>query len=85
MLIQLFVPCACSVLIHLLPGLALFAHRYAPVPVSLQHLWRHIFGGTQLAAPADSADVFWIFGAPLIFYMVWQLMYFIIVQVSLQN
>lgn len=71
-------------LIHLLPGLALFAHRYAPVPEVVGHTWRRMFGGagsTDLTAQKPP-EFFWIFGAPLIFYVVWQLMYFLIVQVS---
>ncbi len=71
----------CSVLIHLLPGLALFAHRYAPVPESLLSVWRRVVGGEQSVAVAEPAGIFWIFGAPLVFYVIWQLMYFIIVQV----
>ncbi|EIE25281.1 hypothetical protein COCSUDRAFT_40577 [Coccomyxa subellipsoidea C-169] len=70
-----------SVLIHLLPGLALFAHRYAPVPESLLSVWRRVVGGEQSVAVAEPAGIFWIFGAPLVFYVIWQLMYFIIVQV----
>ena len=74
----------CSVLIHLLPGLALFAHRYAPVPEVVGHTWRRMFGGagrTDLTAQKPP-EFFWVFGAPLIFYVVWQLMYFLIVQVG---
>jgi hypothetical protein len=73
------------VLIHLLPGLALFAHRYAPVPEVVGHTWRRMFGGagkTDLTAQKPPG-IFWIFGAPLIFYVVWQLVYFLIVQVML--
>ena len=72
-------------LIHLLPGLALFAHRYAPVPEVVGHTWRRMFGGagkTDLTAQKPPG-IFWIFGAPLIFYVVWQLVYFLIVQVML--
>ena len=71
-------------LIHLLPGLALFAHRYAPVPEVVGHTWRRMFGGagkTDLTAQKPP-EFFWVFGAPLIFYVVWQLMYFFIVQVG---
>ena len=71
---------------HLLPGLALFAHRYAPVPEVVGHTWRRMFGGagkTDLTAQTPP-EFFWISGAPLIFYLVWQLTYFLIVQVALQ-
>lgn len=76
--------CCRSVLIHLLPGLALFAHRYAPVPEVVGHTWRRMFGGagqTDLTAQTPPG-FFWVFGAPLIFYLVWQLIYALIVQVS---
>ncbi|CAL5222529.1 g4904 [Coccomyxa viridis] len=76
-----------SVLIHLLPGLALFAHRYAPVPEVVGHTWRRMFGGagrTDLTAQKPP-EFFWVFGAPLIFYVVWQLMYFLIVQVMCRS
>ena len=43
-----------------------------------------MFGGagkTDLTAQKPP-EFFWVFGAPLIFYIVWQLMYFLIVQVG---
>ena len=43
-----------------------------------------MFGGagkTDLTAQKPP-EFFWVFGAPLIFYVVWQLMYFFIVQVG---
>ena len=75
----------CSVLIHLLPGLALFAHRHCTVPEPWMHAWQYV---TSAAAPASDVPAdnpvsfFWISGAPLLFYAAWQLMYFFIVQAS---
>lgn len=72
-----------SVLIHLLPGLALFAHRNVPVPEYLDPLWARVLRLQPVThAPRETVGFFWIFGAPLLFYLVWQLLYFIIVQVG---
>ena len=72
-----------SVLIHLLPGLALFTHRFCAVPEAVMQVWQY-FTGAAAPAPGVLADTpvsfFWISGAPLLFYAAWQLMYFFIVQ-----
>eukprot|EP00878_Enallax_costatus_P016007 GHUV01016783.1.p1 GENE.GHUV01016783.1~~GHUV01016783.1.p1 ORF type:complete len:261 (+),score=62.45 GHUV01016783.1:953-1735(+) len=84
-------PC-CSVLMHLLPGLALFAHRYH-TPSGIrgwqgisQYLMQLVHGHVvpagqvpQLAAPKH--QLLWLVGAPLLFYITWQGIYFLIVQV----
>jgi hypothetical protein len=77
---------------HLLPGLAVFAHRYY-TPPSLKG-WRGIWdSGLQLLqhkqgtnstvqpAARPSHLLLWLVVAPLVFYIVWQLFYFVVVQV----
>lgn len=51
------------------------------MPESVQHVWQHLFGGVKTAEVVEPAGFFWIFGAPLLFYGIWQLLYFLIVQV----
>lgn len=85
---------------HLLPGLALFAHRYH-TPTGLRGL-RNLAATTQQllmlhndghAAAADLLGVvpaaeqptplwLWLVAAPLAFYIAWQLLYFLVVQVG---
>ena len=85
-----------SVLMHLLPGLAVFAHLHH-TPDSMKD-WRNIvhylagdlWQGQQpiLAPPSDltrgpvKGMWFCLIGAPVLFYLAWQLVYFLIVQVS---
>ena len=72
-----------SVLIHLLPGLALFAHRHCRAPEPVVQVWQYLWGPPPADVAADApVSFFWISGAPLLFYAAWQLMYFIIVQVG---
>ena len=72
-----------SVLIHLLPGLALFAHRHCRAPEPVVQVWQYLWGPPPADVAADApVSFFWISAAPLLFYAAWQLMYFIIVQVS---
>lgn len=79
---------------HLLPGLAVFAHRYH-TPSGL-HGWRgmcqyaagllqgHIMpAGSVPAAAAPANQLLWLVVAPLVFYITWQGVYFLIVQVRL--
>jgi hypothetical protein len=83
----------CSVLMHLLPGLAMVAHRHY-TPSSLRG-WRGIAQyATQLLhghiTPSGSVPppsypqhtLLWLVAAPLLFYMLWQLFYFLTVQVG---
>ena len=79
-----------SVLIHALPGMALFAHRYAPVPSAvLEGIARVSPATARWAALPSSAPVetslLWTFATPLAFYGAWQLMYFLVVQVSCRH
>ena len=75
-----------SVLIHLLPGLALFAHRHCRAPEPVVQVWQYLWGPPPASAAADAPlSFFWISGAPLLFYAAWQLMYFVIVQVVPQD
>ncbi|KAL4442073.1 hypothetical protein ABPG77_011334 [Micractinium sp. CCAP 211/92] len=64
-----------SVLVHLLPGLAMAAHRH------VQH--GQSAGSASAAAPAleGRAAVLWLLAAPLAFYAAWQAAYFLLVQV----
>lgn len=86
--------CVCSVLMHLLPGLALFAHRYytpaglrglqglsAAAAALLQGRWPDV--GQVPALQQAQPLVLWLVVAPLAFYIAWQLLYFLIVQVGL--
>jgi len=102
-----------SVLMHLLPGLAIFAHRYYTPPalrgwrgllriVSDQTAavmvngsagqWTATSGGASLAAHAPPALLprphslwSWLVVAPLLFYLTWQLFYFVVVQVVFRD
>ena len=71
-----------SVLIHLLPGLALFAHRHCTAPEPVVQVWQYLWGAPPAAVAETPVSFFWISGAPLLFYAAWQLMYFVIVQVG---
>jgi hypothetical protein len=83
-----------SVLMHLLPGLAVFAHRHH-TPHGLRG-WAGLrtslgamLGGRKLrpwAAPPPVPQqpdrlALWLVGAPLLFHVVWQVAYFLVVQV----
>jgi hypothetical protein len=98
-----------STLMHLLPGLAVFAHRHY-TPPALRG-WRGLLGTAyrgvaaaasalfgRAAAPANPAAAAaawarpallprpepwgrWLVVAPLVFYLAWQLFYFLVVQV----
>lgn len=73
----------CSVLIHLLPGLALFAHQHFPPPASIAHigLLNPVSHGSEIQIHG-SASFWWVLVAPTIFYAAWQTMYWFVVQVS---
>ncbi|KAK9835776.1 hypothetical protein WJX74_007661 [Apatococcus lobatus] len=89
-----------SVLMHGLPGLALFMHRHFPPPETavegLRHAACHILPARwQLSSREGSAaaepqlwqqdtttSLVWSFLLPLGFYALWQLVYFLIVQVA---
>lgn len=81
---------ACSVLIHALPGMALLAHRHAPVPPAVLGTIRSVspalarWAGARSSggAAVPEAGLLWSLGAPLAFYAVWQLLYWLLVQVS---
>lgn len=68
-----------SVLVHLLPGLAMAAHRH------MQH--GQLASGASGPAPAlagrDAAT--WLLAAPLAFYAAWQAAYFLLVQVLVRR
>jgi hypothetical protein len=78
---------------HLLPGLALFAHRYH-TPTGLRGLQglaaaagavvqgRQPHVGTVPAAQQAQPLAWWLLGSPLAFYLAWQLLYFLVVQVG---
>lgn len=82
---------AYSVLIHALPGAALFAHRYAPVPPAVVAAISSVspvlarWAGARSGGIGGGAQIetglLWNLGAPLLFYAVWQLMYWLVVQV----
>lgn len=93
--------CLCSVLMHGLPGLALFMHRHFPPPATAVEGLRHaasyvLTARWQLDSSACSAadaaprlqqqdtstSLVWSFLLPLAFYALWQLVYFLIVQVG---
>jgi hypothetical protein len=64
---------SCSVLIHLLPGLAMAAHHHLPPHTAAPGLPR---------APSGTWDCgVWLLAAPLAFYMAWQAAYYFAVQV----
>lgn len=73
---------ACSVLIHLLPGLALFAQRHFPPPEAASRIrWLSL---PQYTGEHDGSATFWWFlVAPFIFYATWQTVYWFIVQVAM--
>ena len=71
-----------SVLIHLLPGLALFAQRHFPPPEAASRIrWLSL---PQYTGEHDgSATFWWCLVAPFIFYATWQTVYWFIVQVAM--
>lgn len=71
-------------LIHLLPGLALFAQRHFPPPEAASHIrWLSL---PQYTGEHDGSATFWWFlVAPFIFYATWQTVYWFIVQVCCQH
>jgi len=72
---------AYSVLIHLLPGLALFAQRHFSPPESVSHIG--LLSSTKYGGEHDGSATFWWFlVAPFIFYATWQTAYWLIVQVN---
>jgi hypothetical protein len=77
---------------HLLPGLAMFAHRhYTPgglrgwrgiAQYTVQLLHGHVIPSGSVPPPAyREHTLLWLVAAPLLFYIVWQLLYYLIVQV----
>ena len=70
----------CSVLIHLLPGLALFAQRHFPPPSSLAAI-RLLNSVSYGGEHSSSTSFWWCLVAPIIFYAAWQAVYWFIVQV----
>lgn len=73
-----------SVLIHLLPGLALFAQRHFPPPASVSHI--RLLNSASYAGEAGSSAIFWwLLVAPLVFYAAWQTVYWFTVQVCCQQ
>ena len=75
---------AYSVLIHLLPGLALFAQRHFSPPESVSCII--LISSTQYSGEHDGSATFWWFlVAPFIFYATWQTAYWLIVQVNLET
>ncbi|WIA28892.1 hypothetical protein OEZ86_011416 [Tetradesmus obliquus] len=85
-----------SVLMHLLPGLAMFAHRhYTPsglrgwqgiAQYAAQLLHGHIMPtGSVPPASYPQHTLLWLVAAPLLFYIVWQLLYYLVVQVLFRS
>ena len=81
----------CSVLIHLLPGLAVWAHRHFPAPPEVHAAAAraaYAVGWTSFGAPAvqqpQQPAPSWLLmlAAPILFYAVWQALYWVIVQVG---
>ena len=82
----------CSVLIHLLPGLAVFARKYASIPPGVAAVlpgWlplglrSSVLQQQPAWQPSGLAgNLWWLFALPLGFYLAWQLLYFLTVQVS---
>jgi hypothetical protein len=79
---------------HLLPGLALFAHRYH-TPTGFRGL-QGLASTAAAVLQGRSPDLghvpaveqatplaLWLVAAPLAFYISWQLLYFLVVQVRL--
>lgn len=82
----------CSVLVHLLPGLALFALRHAPVPpaISQHSAMRYLSLAEPFRQPQNlfqhqQHQLLWLTVAPLAFYAVWQFGYWFIVQVCYES
>lgn len=88
-----------SVLLHLLPGLAMYAQHHLPHPQSFDQLKRcssALRSGTTVlnlnscisSGTSSSARIgvqhwgLWLLVVPLLFYAVWQALYWIIVEVS---
>ena len=68
-------------LIHLLPGLALFAQRHFSPPESVSRI--SLLSSTQYGRERDGSATFWWFlVAPFIFYATWQTAYWLTVQVN---
>eukprot|EP00191_Tetraselmis_sp_GSL018_P016787 CAMPEP_0177585952 /NCGR_PEP_ID=MMETSP0419_2-20121207/4792_1 /TAXON_ID=582737 /ORGANISM="Tetraselmis sp., Strain GSL018" /LENGTH=465 /DNA_ID=CAMNT_0019075769 /DNA_START=82 /DNA_END=1479 /DNA_ORIENTATION=- len=79
-----------STLMHLLPGLAVHCNRFYPAPKG----WRVMLSTVRALSEGsefrqewsvprtrdDSLGIVWHFLAPLLFYCVWQLVYFVVVQ-----
>ena len=85
-----------SVLIHALPGMALLAHRHCPVPpavLAVVERWSPAVASwagartaiVEASRAATEGGLLWTAAAPLAFYAIWQLVYWLIVQVSQQN
>lgn len=71
-------------LIHLLPGLALFAQRHFSPPESVSRI--SLLSSTQYGGEPDGSATFWWFlVAPFIFYATWQTAYWLIVQVNYET
>lgn len=80
----------CSVLVHLLPGLALFALQHAPVPSAVsQHPTLHFLSLAetfrQPQAQWQPQQLLWLMLAPVVFYAAWQFVYWFIVQVCCEK
>lgn len=73
-----------SVLIHLLPGLAMFAYRHYPTPQGYWFSHLPFFKGGR-EPYLDQGRLQWLVLAPMMFYLCWQLMYFLVVQVALRS
>lgn len=69
-----------SVLIHQLPGLALFAYKYYQPP---QIAAKYLPSSSIVLQSLPRYSFRWSFLAPLSFYLLWQMAYFLIVQVAL--
>ena len=73
-----------SVLIHLLPALALFSHRHARRPHCAGELLP-LPCRTAASLELDGsvgAHWWWLTGAPMLAYVCWQLSYYLVVQVG---
>jgi hypothetical protein len=81
-----------SVLIHALPGMALLAHRYCPVPPTVLASINRFspaaatWAGARTSVlegsrAATESGLWWTAAAPLAFYAAWQLVYWLVVQV----